>query len=160
MSVLNLYAGIEDILRRFKPIPHIPHRKEKPLMTGSAVIGNTDIGVGATVRLKQHTNTQHETEGTVLCKSERQLLAAILARAICDALGPMNIERHIRRQARCWLFRKLTPKKPFTLAWVAQHLDLDPVALQERLFYLRDNPQAALEASNVLTETGPKKKIA
>jgi hypothetical protein len=66
-------------------------------------------------------------------KAERNLLAAVLSRAICDAFGTAHCERHVVRSARQWLFGKLTPKKPFSFAWVALHLDLDPIALQETL---------------------------
>jgi hypothetical protein len=74
-------------------------------------------------------------------KPERNLLAAVLARAICDAFGTAHCERHIVRSARQWLFGKLTPKKPFSFAWVAGHLDLDPTALQDSLRHYEGNPE-------------------
>lgn len=73
-------------------------------------------------------------------KPERNLLAAVLARAICDAYGTAHCERHVVRSARQWLFGKLTPKQPFSFAWVALHLDLDPVALQVNLRSYDDCP--------------------
>ena len=73
-------------------------------------------------------------------KPERNLLAAVLARAICDAFGSAHCERHIVRSARQWLFGKLTPKRPFSFAWVAIHLDLEPVSLQESLRGYENNP--------------------
>lgn len=73
-------------------------------------------------------------------KAERNLLAAVLARAICDAFGTAHVERHIVRSARQWLFGKLTPKKAFSFAWVALHLDLDPIALQDNLRGYEVNP--------------------
>lgn len=66
-------------------------------------------------------------------KPERNLLAAVLARAICDAFGTAHCERHVVRSARQWLFGQLTPKIPFSFAWVALHLDLDPTELQYSL---------------------------
>ena len=78
-------------------------------------------------------------------KPERNLLAAVLARAICDAFGTAHCERHIVRSARQWLFGKLTPKRPFSFAWVAQHLDLDPVALQESLRGYENKPEEIQE---------------
>jgi hypothetical protein len=66
-------------------------------------------------------------------KPERNLLAAVLARAICDAFGTAHCERHIIRSARQWLFGKLSFSQPFSFAWVATHLDLDPISLQENL---------------------------
>lgn len=74
-------------------------------------------------------------------KPERNLLAAVLARAICDAFGTAHCERHVVRSARQWLFGKLTPKKSFSFAWVALYLDLDPVALQENLRQYEGNPE-------------------
>lgn len=74
-------------------------------------------------------------------KPERNLLAAVLARAICDAFGTAHCERHVVRSARQWLFGKLTPKKSFSFAWVALHLDLDPISLQKTLRTYEDNPE-------------------
>lgn len=74
-------------------------------------------------------------------KPERNLLAAVLARAICDAFGTAHCERHVVRSARQWLFGKLTPKRSFSFAWVALHLDLEPEALQETLRTYENNPE-------------------
>ncbi len=78
-------------------------------------------------------------------KPERNLLAAVLARAICDAFGTAHCERHIVRSARQWLFGKLTPKSPFSFAWVALYLDLEPVALQESLRSYESKPEEIQE---------------
>jgi hypothetical protein len=78
-------------------------------------------------------------------KPERNLLAAVLARAICDAFGTAHCERHVVRSARQWLFGKLTPKKAFSFAWVALHLDLEPAELQENLRGYEDDPDAVQE---------------
>jgi hypothetical protein len=78
-------------------------------------------------------------------KPERNLLAAVLARAICDAFGTAHCERHIVRSARQWLFGKLTPKRPFSFAWVALYLDLEPVALQESLRSYESKPEEIQE---------------
>lgn len=75
-------------------------------------------------------------------KPERNLLAAVLSRAICDAFGTAHCERHIVRSARSWIFGKLTPKEPFSFAWVALHLDLDPVELQVSLHDYEDDPES------------------
>jgi len=83
-------------------------------------------------------------------KPERNLLAAVLARAICDAFGTAHCERHIVRSARQWLFGKLTPKKAFSFAWVALHLDLDPRALQQTLRGYEDNPEEIQERLTLL----------
>lgn len=84
-------------------------------------------------------NTE-ESESKI--KPERNLLAAVLARAICDAFGTAHCERHVVRSARRWIFGKLTPKVPFSFAWVSIHLDLDPIELQDNLRDYEDNPDA------------------
>lgn len=81
-----------------------------------------------------------EVEAHSPVKPERNLLAAVLARAICDAFGTAHCERHIVRSARQWLFGKLTPTKSFSFAWVCMNLDLDPIALQDTLRTYEDNP--------------------
>jgi hypothetical protein len=83
-------------------------------------------------------------------KPERNLLAAVLARAICDAFGTAHCERHIVRDARQWLFGRLTPKEPFSFAWVALHLDLDPISLQESLHGYENNPEEIQERLSLL----------
>lgn len=89
-------------------------------------------------KFSSDSNDDNEVNSPV--KPERNLLAAVLARAICDAFGTAHCERHVVRSARQWLFGKLTPKKAFSFAWVALHLDLDPVALQETLRRYEGNP--------------------
>ncbi|RMD84055.1 MAG: hypothetical protein D6808_07640 [Candidatus Dadabacteria bacterium] len=83
-------------------------------------------------------------------KPERNLLAAVLARAICDAFGSAQCDRHEVRTARQWLFGRLTPKLPFSFAWVSLHLDLDPVSLQETLRQYEDDPEMVEERLNFL----------
>jgi len=78
-------------------------------------------------------------------KPERNLLAAVLARAICDAFGTAHCERHIVRSARQWLFSKLDASETFSFAWVATHLDLDPVALQRSLRMYEKRPEQIQE---------------
>jgi len=78
-------------------------------------------------------------------KPERNLLAAVLARAICDAFGTAHCERHVVRSARQWLFGTLTPKQEFSFSWVATHLDLDPVTLQESLRSYESHPEQIQE---------------
>ncbi len=83
-------------------------------------------------------------------KPERNLLAAVLARAICDAFGSAQCDRHVIRSARQWLFGKLTPARAFSFAWVAQHLDLDPIALQHTLRGYEGNPVTLQERLSLL----------
>ena len=91
-----------------------------------------------------------DSEASSPVKPERNLLAAVLARAICDAFGTAHCERHIVRSARQWLFGKLTPKKSFSFAWVALHLDLDPQELQRDLRDYEDNPEGIQERLTLL----------
>lgn len=78
---------------------------------------------------------------TPIDKSERNLLAAMLSRAICDGFGAAQTEPQIRRDAKHWLFCELQPDKPFTFAWTALHLDLDPFELQKILREEVKNPE-------------------
>jgi len=83
-------------------------------------------------------------------KPERNLLAAVLARAICDAFGSAQCDRHVVRSARQWLFGKLTPTRSFSFAWTVQHLDLDPAALQATLRSYEGNPEMLQERLSLL----------
>ena len=93
---------------------------------------------------------EEDTEAYSPVKAERNLLAAVLARAICDAFGTAHCERHIVRSARQWLFGKLTPKRPFSFAWVALHLDLDPLSLQASLRTYEKSPEELQERLTLL----------
>lgn len=93
---------------------------------------------------------EEDLEAQCPVKPERNLLAAVLARAICDAFGTAHCERHIVRSARQWLFGKLTPKKSFSFAWVALHLDLDPLSLQQSLRDYEGKPEEIQERLTLL----------
>jgi hypothetical protein len=54
------------------------------------------------------------------------------------------------RSARQWLFGKLTPKRPFSFAWVALHLDLEPLSLQDSLRGYENNPEEIQERLTLL----------
>lgn len=90
------------------------------------------------------------SEASSPVKPERNLLAAVLARAICDAFGTAHCERHVVRSARRWLFGGLTPTVPFSFAWVAIHLDLDPKMLRDSLKQYEDNPEAIQDRLTLL----------
>ena len=47
---------------------------------------------------------EESTQASKEIKPERNLLAAVLARAICDAFGSAQCDRHVIRSARQWLF--------------------------------------------------------
>ena len=93
---------------------------------------------------------EEEYEASSPVKPERNLLAAVLARAICDAFGTAHCERHVVRSARQWLFGRLTPKKPFSFAWVALHLDLEPLSLQDSLLCYEGKPEEIQERLSLL----------
>ena len=93
---------------------------------------------------------EEDQEALSPVKPERNLLSAVLARAICDAFGTAHCERHIVRSARQWLFGKLSPKRSFSFAWVALHLDLDPVSLQQSLRGYENNPEQIQERLTLL----------
>lgn len=93
---------------------------------------------------------EEDFEASSPVKPERNLLAAVLARAICDAFGTAHCERHVVRSARQWLFGKLKPKKAFSFAWVALHLDLDPLALQDSLRTYEGDPEDLQERLTLL----------
>lgn len=90
---------------------------------------------------KFHSEGDDDLEHNAQVKPERNLLSAVLARAILDAFGTAHCERHIVRGARQWLFGKLKPSVPFSFAWVALHLDIDPKALQRSLRTYEDSPE-------------------
>jgi hypothetical protein len=106
---------------------------------GSNIMSNSQ----AVGKFSSEREDDYETHSPV--KPERNLLAAVLARAICDAFGTAHCERHVVRSARQWLFGKLMPKQAFSFSWVATHLDLDPCALQDSLRGYEGNPEAIQE---------------
>jgi hypothetical protein len=107
--------------------------------------------MGTSLALKKYTD---EREGDYdlnsPVKPERNLLAAVLARAICDAFGTAHCERHVVRSARQWLFGKLLFSQPFSFAWVASHLDLDPIMLQNSLRNYENNADEIQNRLNLL----------
>lgn len=104
----------------------------------------------STSRVKTGNIEEEESSVPYKIKPERNLLAAVLARAICDAFGSAQCDRHIVRSARQWLFGKLSPSRPFSFAWVAQHLDLDPIALQYTLRSYEGQPEMIQERLSLL----------
>ena len=93
---------------------------------------------------------EEDNEAASPVKPERNLLAAVLARAICDAFGSAHCERHVVRSARQWLFGRLAPKNSFSFAWVCLHLDLDPLGLQDCLRNYEGDPNELQERLTLL----------
>jgi len=108
--------------------------------------------VSSTVSVARVSKGEVGEEGSAArgVKPERNLLAAVLARAICDAFGSAQCDRHIVRSARQWLFGSLTPTRAFSFAWVAQHLDLEPVQLQQTLRAYEGSPEVLQERLSLL----------
>jgi hypothetical protein len=62
---------------------------------------------------------------------EKRLLAAILARAIVDYLGDRRDDnKALQLGLPVWLFRS---EEEFSFKWICDHLELDPIALRNRL---------------------------
>lgn len=101
------------------------------------------------VRSKSLEDTENASI-SIGAKPERNLLAAVLARAICDAFGSAQCDKHIVRSARQWLFGGLNPHRAFSFAWVARHLDLDPVALQQTFRTYEKNPEMLQDRLSML----------
>jgi hypothetical protein len=91
-----------------------------------------------------------EIDSNMPVKPERNLLSAVLARAICDAFGPAHCERHVVRSARQWLFGKICISQSFSFGWVATNLDLDPLELQKNLRRLENKPEEIQERLSLL----------
>lgn len=65
---------------------------------------------------------------------ERNLLAAILQRAVMDAFNEsMDIKSHIKSDARVWLFLSKRTDS-FSFLWIMEQLELDPVSFRRFLF--------------------------
>lgn len=63
---------------------------------------------------------------------ERFLLAALLERAILDAVGyGLCTLAKDTRQARHWLFDEELSDQPWTLGWVCMHLDLEVKTIRD-----------------------------
>lgn len=82
-----------------------------------------------------------ELDSSVGCPY-RNLLAAMLQRAICDAINETHVEDHVRREAKAWLRfgRKIrNPKRLSSFEWVCHHLDLSPYTVRAVVMqYSRD----------------------
>ena len=115
-------------------------------MGGGSLNTNTSV---AKVRVG-NVDDESNSSASKGIKPERNLLAAVLARAICDAFGSAQCDRHVVRSARQWLFGPLTPTRAFSFAWVAQHLDLEPSALQVTLRGYEQSPEVLQERLSLL----------
>lgn len=89
-----------------------------------------EVSEGAVMSMFLHENDVEAYDQT---KPERNLLSAIMARAICDAFGDAHCEGHFTRNAKRWIFAPINEKKPFSFGWVAAHLNLDSKDLQGKL---------------------------
>lgn len=65
---------------------------------------------------------------------ERQLIAAMIERAIADALPVTRMLQHEKRDALNWISKKLESNpRIFSFQWACQALDLDPKALKDAI---------------------------
>ena len=85
-----------------------------------------------------------------LIKPERNLLAAVLSRAICDAFGTQATDKHVIRAARRWLNEDIDEEKPFSFGYVAVHLDLDPVSLRQSIRSYAAEPETMQKCLGIL----------
>lgn len=83
-------------------------------------------------------------------KPERNLLAAVLGRAILDLYGDTVTDRIIVARARNWLNGPLDFEQEFSFAWVAKQLDLDPVTIRHYLHTYAKEPETLIKCLNYL----------
>ena len=98
---------------------------------------------------------RHEDIGTqspqrLAVKPERNLLAAVLGRAILDLYGEAATDRIIIASARNWLYGPLDCEREFSFGWVASNLNLDPVVLREKLHGYSYERESLLKCLNFL----------
>ena len=78
-----------------------------------------------------------ETEAELQHVPERFLLAALLERAILDAIGyGLCTLPKDTRQARHWLLDEELSDQPWTLGWVCMHLDIEVKTIRD--FYFKN----------------------
>lgn len=73
---------------------------------------------------------------------EKNLLAAVLGRAILDATGTVDLQA--RKGAHMWLRldREFSDKfEPFSFRWICFYLDLDPRIIKKYVLLEINNPQ-------------------
>ena len=70
---------------------------------------------------------------------ERNLLVAMLERALLDYFGNQEIERS---EADDWLFdERADENDEFSFPWICAHLELDPERVRNRLLVMRPTGQ-------------------
>lgn len=70
-------------------------------------------------------------EPTYFNSPERNLLASVIQRAICDAYDKTFHELHVRVEARGWL--ESTLKTPFSFLWACSILELNPKCIRQAI---------------------------
>ena len=83
-------------------------------------------------------------------KPERNLLAAILGRAILDLYGEAATSQITIRSARAWLFSPIDFSTAFSFGWVAQQLNLDPMAIRTHLQTFGEDKEILLKSLTFL----------
>ena len=98
---------------------------------------STRVGKGGKFYSPQSVSNDHH----VFVRAERNLLAAILCRAIGDIYGDAQVSNPNMVSAKSWIYAKINIKEDFSFGWVAHHLDLDPYALQHMIRSLEYDPE-------------------
>lgn len=81
----------------------------------------------------RHEELGYDARPTPTIRSDRNLLAAIMGRAILDLYGEAVTSRLTMASARAWLYDPIEEDKIFSFGWVAKQLDLDPIVVREHL---------------------------
>lgn len=66
-------------------------------------------------------------------KPERNLLAAIMGRAILDLCGETAVSSKTVASARMWIYEPLNYDEAFSFGWVSLNLNLDPLTIRHQI---------------------------
>jgi hypothetical protein len=77
---------------------------------------------------RKHLEIKLEDEEQKTGLPERNLMAAILERALIDAIGQsLELRASLKRQARLWINERFEVLAPcWSFEWICEQLDLDP----------------------------------
>lgn len=91
-----------------------------------------------------------DTSNSQVCKAERNLLAAIMGRAILDLLGDAAIDRLVVANARAWLYDPLDFEAAFSFGWVSRTLNIDPIIIRNQISNYSEDRESLLKALKYL----------
>ena len=101
-------------------------------------------------RISDSVASSTNPDASVSVKAERNLLAAILGRAILDLYGEAATSQIMIRSARAWLFSPIDFSTAFSFGWVAQQLNLDPMAIRTHLQTFGEDKEILLKSLTFL----------